>query len=180
MGTLSGSLSLAAILLGVGCYVMAWVWHDNGLTSRIGTWHVPPPLLKRLVRRGTGPIYLANLGFQIWGLVMIASGAVAAPLNRVGQASVLSVTMLGIVPVVILWPVLLIESQRTAARIGVRRRAQLVHKSCTSRIPTEFIPTSRSRRGRDLPHQLARGLRANTVPREEVNAGHTWARAVNI
>jgi hypothetical protein len=104
-----------AILLGVVFYVGAWIFHDDGLNTRVGTWRTPPEILRRLVRRGRGPIHAANLALQVWAVVMVVAGVSANSLDPVSRATILQAAFLGIALVAILWGALAFASSRGRA-----------------------------------------------------------------
>jgi len=67
----------ALIVMGVVSYLMAWMWHDSGRVGRVGWTRVPTPL-RRVLRFGSGPVYLSAVAVQVWALLMLTAAIVAS------------------------------------------------------------------------------------------------------
>lgn len=68
------------VILGILLYFVAWFAHDKGGVPKPGEgprWRTPPAWLRRLLRRGQGPILLISALFEITGIVMIVRGLAA-------------------------------------------------------------------------------------------------------
>lgn len=72
--------SVAGLLSGVTLYSFAWFWHKGFVLGApsVNVSAMPPAWLRRLVRRGDGPINLVALWGELWGLAAIALGSVDA------------------------------------------------------------------------------------------------------
>jgi hypothetical protein len=82
--------------------IVAWAWLLPTHTYRgqhRGVWYRPPGILRRVFRRGDGPLHLASVAAQVWGWLAISSGLVAyvLPLDATLEfALVLGANLLGI------------------------------------------------------------------------------------
>jgi hypothetical protein len=66
--------SIALLLLGLGLYLLLWFNPESGVPNPrdVGEWRSVPTGLRPLFRRGSGPVLIAALLWQVSGLFMIA------------------------------------------------------------------------------------------------------------
>jgi hypothetical protein len=69
---------VAAVILvigGIGVYLLAWLDHDatpNPLQA--GEWRSAPHILRRFLRKGTGPVLIGSATVELAGTIMLIVG----------------------------------------------------------------------------------------------------------
>ena len=68
---------LAFLILGIGVYWSGWDGHDHFHNPNgAGEWRSVPRPLRRLLRRGNGPVVIHAVFWEIFGLLVVAGGLV--------------------------------------------------------------------------------------------------------
>lgn len=91
MTTNSDGIGIAFVIVGAIVWVLAYLNHERGS----GTIRAPDPL-RRLLRRGTGPLKLSSVTNQVMAVIVAVTGAAVAAglvapnaILRVGAPAVL-------------------------------------------------------------------------------------------
>jgi hypothetical protein len=95
---------LFAILIGLAWYLAVWLRHDATRTP-MGVWRNPPHTIRRFLRLGAGPVYLAGIALESWGLAMVIIGLAAqiGVIDHSVSPDVMLAAMLWLGPVAALW-----------------------------------------------------------------------------
>jgi hypothetical protein len=101
---------LALVLFGLLVYFAGWFSHDKGWVPRPGVgpaWHEPPAAVRRILRRGIGPILPFSVMVESIGVFYVLRGLAAldGPSNNIADsiasagitASILLTGVVGIV-----------------------------------------------------------------------------------
>jgi len=69
------NIGVVWLVLGVTALVRFWWGHDRALEIRgLGVWESPPILVRRVARRGPGPVLLMSLAVEVAAALLVLIG----------------------------------------------------------------------------------------------------------